>query len=62
MIRLKLKTYSIVSDAIGKGIECGYIRSFKHTDVPDTETIKQNILNYVMLELDGIIDWEDDKL
>ena len=54
---IKLNSYSIIADKIENSIEYGYNRAFKHTDAPDKETIKENILNAIMSDLCEIIDF-----
>lgn len=56
---MKPKTYDILSDAIELGIECGYKRSFKHTEKPSKEHIIQNIHHYIMLEICEKFNFDD---
>ena len=51
---LKWKTYSIIREAVERGIRYGYNRSFKHTDKPEEELINETISDAVMSEFDEI--------
>lgn len=53
---VKLKTYSILHDAVALGVEFGYNRAFKHTDKPEPEIVKERIVNEVMMALSGVMD------
>lgn len=56
---VKVKLYSIVSDAIERGVGFGYQRAHKHTDEPDVDAIVEEIRNAVLNELDEIISFDD---
>ena len=47
----KAKAYSILRQAVEDGIAWGWQRSHKHTDKPDEETIKDEMLNNIMNEI-----------
>jgi len=53
---LKPKTYRILSEAVENGVRYGHYRSYKHTDDPDPEQVKDTIINSVMNE---IFEWFD---
>jgi hypothetical protein len=55
---VKLKSYSIISQAVEDGVAYGYRRAHKHTDTPGEEGIKQAIYEAVTSQLCGIIDFE----
>lgn len=55
-----VRTYSIMSDAVERGIAYGYNRAHKHTDKPAEETIRQQIHDAVMLELTEVFDFGDE--
>lgn len=61
MTKLKLKTYSIIEDAVEKGISYRLNRAHKHTDTPSQETLAQEIERAVMFELEEVIDFENDE-
>lgn len=52
----KPKTYRILTEAVENGVKYGYHRSYKHTDSPDPEQVKDTIINSVMNE---IFEWFD---
>jgi hypothetical protein len=62
---LKLRTYTIVSDAIESSIGVGLDRAYKHSDrrLSDfqREHITENVARAIMENLDDIIDWGDDN-
>jgi len=53
---LKPKTYPILVEAIENGVRYGYHRSYKHTDNPDPDQVKANIISSVINE---IFEWFD---
>jgi hypothetical protein len=57
-VKLTMKTYSIVADAVERGVTRGYYRAHKHTDAPSEETIKDVIANAVMGELCDVVDFD----
>ena len=58
--RLKTNTYGIVADAIERGIQFGWNRSYKHSDKPSEETIRMNIHNAIMTEVCEVINFESE--
>lgn len=56
---IQLKAYSIIKRAVIEGTEYGYTRAHKHTDAPREEDITSSIVEYVMLALTDIINFED---
>ncbi|PIR38095.1 MAG: hypothetical protein COV35_07600 [Alphaproteobacteria bacterium CG11_big_fil_rev_8_21_14_0_20_39_49] len=62
MVKLKLKTHSIIAEAVEKGVSYGFQRSHKHTDNPSQEHIIQEIERAVMYELAEVIDFDTDEL
>ena len=57
---IKLNSYAIISDAIERGINWGWIHGHKYENSPDPQTVRDKILDDIMLELCEIIVWEDD--
>lgn len=51
MNELKVNVYKILSECINTGIEAGYNKAHKHTDIPPEQEIKQQIEHYIMLEI-----------
>jgi len=57
-IKMRFRIYDLISEAVDTGIEFGVNRSFKHSDNPTMEAIKNNVQNEVMLALGNVIDFE----
>ena len=58
-VDLKLKAYSIVSDAVDSGISYGFNRAHKHMETPNSVDIHEAVLTAVMGSLCDIIDFGD---
>jgi hypothetical protein len=60
---LKIRAYTIVADAIERGIEVGINRAYKHSDhrLSDFQRghIIENVARAIMEQLDDVIDWGD---
>lgn len=52
---IKLNWYSILEKEIENGIHSGYRRAFKHTNHPDEDYIKEQILAAIMNNVCEII-------
>ena len=48
------KEYNVMQMAVSTGVEYGYNRAHKHTDIPSEEQIKEFIIKAVM---DDICEW-----
>lgn len=57
-IKMRFRIYDLISEAVDTGIGFGVNRSFKHSDKPTMEAIKNNVQNEVMLALGNVIDFE----
>ena len=57
---IKVRTYSLVCDAVLGGVESGWRRAHKHTNTPDEETIKSTIYDAVTCALSDTLDFGDD--
>lgn len=61
---VRMQTYSIISDAVERGLAFGLRRLFKHDSAPKTEAqvLEQleRVQHEVMLALDEVIDWQDE--
>jgi len=55
---VRLKAYSIISEAVSGGIAGGIRRAHKHTDTPTQEVLQQEIERYVMDALGEVIDFD----
>ena len=51
MKKLKPNVYTILQECIEIGINSGFNKAHKHTDTPNEEHIKEQILHYIMLEI-----------
>lgn len=58
--KLKLKTYSILSDAVEEGLGYGYQRAYKYSNSPTKEQMIETMLHCVMLSLDDVVNFGDD--
>lgn len=59
LLRLRHKTYAIISEAVEQGIAYGYNRAHKHTDKPGEEHLKETIREAVMSSLSNVVDLDD---
>jgi hypothetical protein len=55
---MKPKTYNLLEQCVQNGATRGYQRSFKHIDNPSEESICDNIVDAIMLELSEWFDFE----
>jgi hypothetical protein len=58
MTILFLRIYSIIDDAVEKGVNFGMYRAHKHTSTPSEDDIKEAIKSAVMDELTEVIDFD----
>lgn len=60
---LKVSTYTIVSDAVERGIDAGINRAYKHSDErvseAQREQIRDHVARAIMDQLSDVIDWDD---
>jgi hypothetical protein len=56
---MKVRAYSVLSRAVEEGVEYGWRRAHKHTETPDPETIKDQIMTGVMNEICEYFDFDD---
>ena len=56
---LRVNFYSIISDAIDRGIDIGWNHAHKHTDNPGEEMLKQHIFQDIMNELCDILEFDE---
>ena len=45
---MKVKMYKLIQEIVESGVDAGYNRAHKHTDIPIEETIKHCIEEYIM--------------
>ena len=58
-VKLKVKVWNVVSEAVEHGVVLGYNRAHKHTDNPDADMIQNHIQEAVMIELSEVVDFDD---
>jgi hypothetical protein len=58
MTTLFMRVYSIINDAVEKGVNFGMYRAHKHTSTPSEDDIKEAIQSAVMDELTEVIDFD----
>lgn len=58
MTTLFMRIYSIIDDAVEKGVNFGMYRAHKHTSTPSEDDIKEAIKSAVMDELTEVIDFD----
>ena len=56
--KLRLKAYSIVSEAVENGVRLGLSRSRKHTDTPSQEHVEESVARSVIELMSEVVDWE----
>ena len=59
MKKLKVNTYTVLSECIEIGIDGGMNRAYKHTDNPTEEQIKEELLRYIMLQICEKFEFDD---
>jgi hypothetical protein len=57
-IKPKIKKYNVIQEALERGIAWGLRRSKKHIENPSDEYITEQILHYINLELEEVIDYD----
>ena len=57
---MRVRAYDVLHRAIEQGIEYGWRRAHKHTDTPDAETIKDQILTGILNEVSECFDFDDE--
>ena len=58
---MKVKMYPLLERIVEEGIDAGWNRAHKHTDIPDEETIKQCIEQYIMQGLDEAFEFDREE-
>lgn len=57
---MRVRAYDVLRRAIEEGVEYGWRRAHKHTDAPDTETIKDQIVIGILNEVSEYFDFDDE--
>ena len=55
---LRLNAYTLVSEAVERGVELGWNRAFKHTDDPQKDTFVEAVRRSVMELINEVVNWE----
>jgi hypothetical protein len=55
------KTYNILTRAIEEGMNSGFRRAYKHTDAPNEEQIKENIMREIMNNICEVFSFDDEE-
>jgi hypothetical protein len=56
---MKVRAYDVLRRALEEGAEYGWRRAHKHTDAPDEETIKDQIVTAILNEVCEYFDFDD---
>lgn len=56
---MRVRVYEVLYRAVDAGVEYGWHRAHKHTDKPDAETIKDQILNAVMSDIGEYFEFDE---
>jgi len=56
---MKANFYAIIMEAVERGLEIGWNRALKHTDVPDYQTIIDKQADAIIELLDEKIIWDE---
>lgn len=56
---MKAKEYTVLCEAIERGVSYGYMRAYKHNDNPSNEDVKIAIQNAVLTEICEWFDFEE---
>lgn len=59
---MRIKLYSIISEAVEHGIELGWNRAHKYTDTPTEDVIRTAQYDAVLLELCEILSFDDEHI
>lgn len=56
-VALKLKTYTVVSDAVEQGVLYGIRRAHKYTDAPSDDLLLEQVREAVLSSLCEVVDF-----
>jgi hypothetical protein len=58
---MRMRAYDVLRRAIEEGVEYGWRRAHKHTDAPDEETIKDQIVTGILNEVCEYFDFDGEE-
>ncbi len=58
---LRVRAYDVLRRAIEEGVEYGWRRAHKHTDAPDEETIKDQVVTGILNEVCEYFDFDGEE-
>jgi hypothetical protein len=58
---LRVRAYDVLRRAIEEGVEHGWRRAHKHTDAPDEETIKDQVVTGILNEVCEYFDFDGEE-
>jgi len=58
---LRVRAYDVLRRAIEEGVEYGWRRAHKHTDAPDEETIKDQVVTGILNEVCEYFDFDREE-
>lgn len=57
---MRVRAYEVLRRAIEEGVEYGWRRAHKHTETPNEDTIKDQIVAGILNEVCEIFDFDDE--
>jgi hypothetical protein len=58
--KIKINLYSLLSEAVETGLDCGENKALKYSEGdPTIESLKKYMYDYIMLEISELIDFEN---
>lgn len=57
---IRVRAYEVLRRAIEEGVTYGWRRAHKHTDTPDEETIKDQLVTAILNEVSEVFDFDDE--
>ena len=57
---MRVRAYDVLRRSIEEGVEYGWRRAHKHTDTPDAEAIKDQLVTAILNEVAEYFDFDDE--